>query len=125
MELRRGAGLRALPDPSGPAPRARGPRYLVAHACFGCRLSFKRAPRTDGTSPQCPSCGQALAEMGRGFRAPVRRNIERWKVAELLYQAGFRFPSTTRRESPALPTRLTDVRRFIEENACHPYRSAI
>src|SRR5690606_39640833 len=90
MELRRKTGSRASPDPGGPQSRAKGPRYLVAHACFSCRLSFKRATRDDGSSPQCPNCGSPMARMGRGFKAPLRRNADKWKAVELLHAAGFR-----------------------------------
>jgi len=122
MELRRETGFREMPAPSGPQPRAKGPRYLVAHACFSCRLSFKRAARQDGTSAQCPTCGNPMAEMGRGFKAPLRRSTDKWKAAQLLYEAGFRFPSTDRREAPSLPTRSQDVAAFVEQNQFHPYR---
>lgn len=124
MELRRRAGLRKLPDPRGPKAAPKGPRYLVAHACFPCRLSFKRAAREDGTLPQCPSCAKPLAEMGRGFKAPLRKDLERWKVVEFLHEAGFRFPSTARRATPSLPTKLRDAVAFVAENPSHPYRAS-
>lgn len=60
--------------------------------------------------------------MGRGFKAPLRRNLDGWKAVELLYQAGFRFPSTTRRATPSLPVRSREVARFIADNPLHPYR---
>ena len=123
MELRRETGSRALPDPIGPQPRAKGPRYLIAHACFKCRLSFKRAARNDGTAPQCPECAGPMAEMGRGFKAPLRRNVDGWKAAQLLHHAGFRFPSTSRREDPSLPTKSREVAAFVEQNRSHPYRT--
>jgi hypothetical protein len=122
MEIRRKIGSRALPDPAGPQPRAKGPRYLTAHACFSCRLSFKRASRSDGTTSACPTCNHPLSEMGRGFKAPPRRNLDSWKTVQRLYLAGFRFPSTARREMPALPTKLRDVERFLAANQAHPYR---
>ena len=123
MEIRRKIGSRALPDPAGPQPHPKGPRYLVAHACFPCRLSFKRASRTDGTTPSCPTCSQPLSEMGRGFKAPPRRNLDKWKTVELLYLAGFRFPSTARREIPALPVKSRDIADFLAANQTHPYRT--
>ena len=67
----------------------------------------------------------SLAEMGRGFKAPLRRNIDAWKAVELLHAAGFRFPSTERRACPPLPTKLRDVAAFIEANPCHPYRTSV
>ena len=123
METRRRIGSRALPDPTGPKPRPKGPAYLVAHACFACRLSFKRAPRTDHTTTLCPTCSQPLSEMGRGFKAPPRRNSDKWKAVELLYLAGFRFPSTDRRERPPFPTKSRDVANFLADNQTHPYRT--
>ena len=123
MELRRKTGFRTLPDPSGSKPRNKGPRYLVAHACFICRLSFKRALRNDGTSPQCPNCAGPMAEMGRGFKAPPRRNPDAWKATQLLHQAGVRFPAPGRRQATALPRRSRDVAAFIGQNPSHPYRT--
>ena len=122
MEIRRNIGSRPLNDPAGPPPLPRGPQYLVAHACFTCRLSFKRAPRTDGETSPCPTCGQPLSWMGRGFKAPLRRNLDGWKAVELLYLAGFRFPATARREKPALPVKSREVADFIAANPAHPYR---
>ena len=109
--------------PSGTTTAPKGPRYLVAHACFPCRLSFKRASRTDGTTPSCPTCSQPLSEMGRGFKAPPRRNLDKWNTVELLYLAGFRFPSTARREIPALPVKSRDIADFLAANQTHPYRT--
>ncbi len=123
MEIRRKIGSRALHDPAGPRPGPRGPQYLVAHACLSCRLSFKRLPRTDGATSPCPTCGQPLCWMGRGFKAPLRRNLDSWKAVELLYLAGFRFPSTARREMPALPVKSRDVADFVAANPAHPYRT--
>ena len=125
MNLKRKAGFRKLPDPSGPVALPRGPRYLVAHACFSCRLSFKRAVRSDGPISKCPSCGGLLSAMGRGFKAPLRRDQEQWKLVALLYAAGFRFPSTTIRASPPLPTRLREASAFIQANPSHLYRVCV
>ena len=61
--------------------------------------------------------------MGRGFKAPLRRNLDSWKAVELLYLAGFRFPSTARREMPALPVKSRDVADFVAGNPAHPYRT--
>ena len=122
MEVRRKIGSRSLHDPAGPVALPRGPQYLMAHACFQCRLSFKRAIRKDGTPSPCPTCRNPLSEMGRGFRAPLRRNLDGWKAVELLYQAGFRFPSTTRRATPSLPLKSREVAKFIADNPLHPYR---
>ena len=66
-----------------------------------------------------------MTEMGRGFKAPLRRNIEGWKVVEALCQAGFYFPATTRRERPSFPTRLREVAEFIEQNPHHRYRMRV
>ena len=63
-----------------------------------------------------------MAEMGRGFKAPLRRDTDKWKAVELLHTAGFRFPSTSRREAPLLPTKSQDVAAFVEQNPSHPYR---
>lgn len=124
MELRRKAGFRKIPDFSPPPSRTPGPRYLIAHCCFKCRLSFKRALREDGTLPKCPGCGDDLCEMGRGFKAPLRRALDAWKAVQMLHSAGFRFPSTDRRERPSLPTKSQEVAEFVRRNPSHPYKLA-
>ncbi len=124
MRMRIDAGFRKLPEASGPKARPRGPAYLVAHACFDCRVSFKRALRQDGTSAHCPNCGNLLNPMGRGFKVPPRKNVEGWSVVARLYQAGFRFPTNWVRANPPLPTRAREVDAFVACNPDHSCRLA-
>jgi DNA-directed RNA polymerase subunit RPC12/RpoP len=98
-----------------------GPDYLVAHACFRCRKSFKNRPRRDA---RCPQCGGSLYIMGRSFHAPKQRDKEQWEKVRRLHQAGFRFFSYRSETGPALPSRLADVEAFIAENPSHPLRTA-
>ena len=58
------------------------PQYLIAHACFGCRKSFKVAPRPDFLAT-CPNCGEQLREMGRSFKAPPVKDTEQWARSKL------------------------------------------
>jgi hypothetical protein len=97
------------------------PQYLIAHACFDCRKSFKVAPRSGGTAV-CPNCGAQLHEMGRSFKAPPAKDKEQWAKVRMLYDAGFRFFSYRSVDAPPLPGRLSDVESFIRDNPTHPLR---
>jgi RNA polymerase subunit RPABC4/transcription elongation factor Spt4 len=119
MELRKAIGNRLVSCPYVP-PYHRGPDYLVAHACFGCRKSWKLAEENTAI---CPDCGNAVHWMGRAFKAPKKSDIEQWKKVETLWQAGFRFLSHTGwREVEPYPERFRDVENFIQLNPQHPFR---
>ena len=119
MALRRDAGNRAPATPKLPAS---GRSYLIAHACFDCRKSFKLAPRVEAA--RCPNCGGDLHEMGRSFRAPPAKDTEQWAKVRALYDAGFRFSSYRSQACTPLPARLSDVAAFIAANPNHPMRVA-
>jgi DNA-directed RNA polymerase subunit RPC12/RpoP len=120
MDIRRRSGNRRPPEPRVPTPRV---EYLVSHACFDCRKSFKIAPRDEGAV--CPQCAGQLHEMGRSFKAPKVGDTEQWQKVEKLWRAGFRFFSY--RSHPGaepLPERLRDVDDFMARNPDHPFRVA-
>lgn len=118
MQLRRDIGNRAAPRLT---PETSGARYLIAHACFDCRKSFKTT-RRDDESAICPECGGALNLMGRSFRTPPAREKSQWMKIRLLYEAGFRFFSFRSGDGPPLPAKLAQVEAFIRENPQHPLR---
>lgn len=120
MELRREIGNRKAPNPFVP-PSHRGPEYLIAHACFECRKSWK-LERREGVAPVCPQCGELTHEMGRAFKAPKRSDAEQWKRVEALWRAGFRFWSVRNTDVEPLPDRLHEVGDFIRRNPDHPAR---
>jgi predicted nucleic acid-binding Zn-ribbon protein len=99
------------------------PQYLIAHACFNCRKSFKLVPRKEARAV-CPGCGGELHEMGRSFKAPLSRDMEQWLKVQALYKAGFRFSSYRSTSGPPLPARLSEVDAFIRDNPAHPLRVA-
>lgn len=99
------------------------PQYLIAHACFGCRKSFKVAPRPDFLAT-CPNCGEQLREMGRSFKAPPVKDTEQWAKVQALYDAGFRFYSYRSVVGPPLPARLSEVKEFVRHKPTHPLRIA-
>lgn len=106
--------------PRGGALRPRGGGGLTgAHACFTCCKSWKR-PITGGTAP-CPECGGPLRFMGRGFKAPRRRDRAQWRKVRRLYLAGWRFPMNAGPAAP-LPAGLSGLETFIAENPDHPHR---
>lgn len=119
MEIRKAIGNRLIPGPDSRV-RPRGPDYLVAHACFNCRKSWKASEKSTAT---CPQCAGALHWMGRAFRAPKKSDLEQWKKVELLWGAGFRFlPNTGWRDVEPYPDRLREVAAFIASNSEHPFR---
>ncbi len=103
--------------------RMPSPQYLIAHACFDCRKSFKVAPRPDSVAV-CPSCGGTIYEMGRSFKAPPAKDLEQWTKVQALFVAGFRSFSYRSTSGPSLPDRLADVEAFIRDNPAHPLRVA-
>jgi hypothetical protein len=103
--------------------RMPSPQYLIAHACFDCRKSFKVAPRPKRMAV-CPGCGGQLHEMGRSFKAPPAKDMEQWTKVQALYNAGFRFFSYRSVAGPPLPERLSEVETFIRDNPAHPLRVA-
>ena len=122
MAMRRDLGLRPSErtPPSKVEPSA---PYLIAHACFSCRKSFKREAREDGHV--CPDCAGQVHGMGRAFKAPASSDAEQWKKVQTLYAHGFRFGGYRRAEGfEPLPERLRDVEAFIRENPHHPNRVA-
>jgi hypothetical protein len=118
MALRRDAGNRKPTASKGPKPVG---QYLVAHACFHCRKSFKVASR-EGASPACPQCAAPMVWMGRAFAAPPSRNAAQWRKLEKLVQAGIHFGRYRGYVAPSPPSRLTDVKRFLFENPNHPLK---
>ena len=127
MEIRKSAGNRPrLSEGSmrnaGLIPKIKGPDYLIAHACFDCRVSFKRKPSV--TPIACSQCSNLLNEMGRSFKPPKKSDIEQWKKVEALWDAGFRFPTNSRKERivTPYPKKLKDVQEFIQQNPNHPFR---
>jgi hypothetical protein len=118
MALRRASGTRLAPMPK--TQTSPNGAYLVAHACFACRKSFKLAPRNEPS--RCPNCTSPLNEMGRSFKAPAARNLEQWAKVEALFKAGFRFYSYRSDNCPKLPSRLSEVDAFVRANPQHPWR---
>lgn len=100
--------------------RTASPEYLVAHACFACRKSWKVRKDISGG---CPQCGGALHEMGRSFKAPKKSDAEQWEKVIALWSAGFRFWSyRSHPDAEPLPERLREVEAFVACNPNHPLR---
>jgi DNA-directed RNA polymerase subunit RPC12/RpoP len=93
-----------------PQPRPSG-AYLVAHACFACRKSWKIEPR-ENDEANCPDCGGVIRWMGRNFKAPKKRDIEQWKKVEALWNGGVRFQSQNLSDPP--PSDLRDVEEYLK-----------
>ncbi|WP_162932517.1 hypothetical protein [Solimonas sp. K1W22B-7] len=122
MALRRALGTRKPSPSKGVVALAES--YLVAHACFACRKSFKIHPRQDAAA-RCPQCSKEIHWMGRSFKAPAMGNTEQWRKVQALYAYGFRFFSCrSHPAAPPLPERFRDVRHFVAANPAHPFRVA-
>lgn len=114
MELRRKHGFRDLKRAPWPTGTTRGGMgYPVAHACFGCRKSFKMDVGYFVHRPaKCPQCEQPLAWMGRTFKAPRIDDLKQWKKVEALWNAGVRFQSY--RGTERLPETLSETTPFLQ-----------
>ena len=97
------------------------PAYLIAHACFSCRKSFKMSPRAEFQA-RCPNCGGLAMEMGRSFKAPPQSDVQQWEKVRRLYVAGFRFRSYRSNDDPPYPDTLAEVDAFIAANPNHRSR---
>ncbi|WAC48435.1 hypothetical protein OVA03_00435 [Asticcacaulis sp. SL142] len=110
MELRRVSGFRQQPQLTATVPAA---SYLVAHACFKCRRSFKiNAGFLELREAACPMCRRPLAWMARSFKAPKSSDLKQWKKVEMLWNAGVRFHSYGGLEK--LPETLKEVPSFLQ-----------
>lgn len=119
MEMRKQIGNREVPGPFV-RPYHAGPDYLIAHACFDCRKSWKRQGET---MHPCPECRAPLAIMGRTFRTPRKADDDQWEKVRRLWAAGFRFWSyRSFPDAEPLPDKLNQVDEFIRRNPHHPMR---
>ena len=123
MELRKESGTRVI-TPAEPPEYNRGPEYLIAHACFSCRKSFKQLDKPEGENNVCPDCGEIVYRMGRSFTAPKKADTKQWKKVQLLYAEGFRFIGSGYHEGPKLPEKLSDIEMFLKDNTHHPLKVA-
>ena len=127
MELRRANGTRSFGHPTEGLSPTSGLGYLVAHACFECRSTFKKplASAVDQPGFTCPRCKATLHQMGRSFRAPAKNDLDGWKKVQALFSYGFRFFSYRSFERcPRLPERFKEVEAFVRGNPKHPFRIA-
>lgn len=123
MELRKENGTRVITRPESP-PEFRGPEYLIAHACFSCRKSFKQPVEDSEIERVCPECGTQIYEMGRSFKPPKSSDLKQWKKVRLLYAEGFRFFGCGSRSGEKLPEKLIDLEKFLNDNPTHPLKVA-
>ena len=118
MELRKANGTREVKQVVPPSYH-RGPEYLIAHACFPCRKSFKMLPADNERNHKCPDCEGPVYEMGRSFTAPKKNDIKQWKKIYGLYVEGFRFFGSGFHTSEKLPDKLSDLNDFLSRNNEH------
>lgn len=78
--------------------------YPHHFACFSCRKMFNKQVTDEMVKeytsphefhrnyhPPCPECGQAMLNMGNGFKPPKGNDIKRWQALEKQARAGRRF----------------------------------
>jgi len=121
MEIRKSNGTRIVQPP---APRQKGPEYLIAHACFDCDKSFKRVVADEDHKHICPQCSTELYWMGRNFRPPKHADKKQWLKVKVLYAEGFRFVGSGSPNSVPLPEKYIDLERFLKDNPTHRLRVA-
>ena len=121
MELRKEMGNRVI-KPIQPKQESLPSEYLVPHACFHCRKSFKLRDSNEAEPRRCPQCDQALYWMGRSFRPPKMDDKKQWEKVLKLYAAGFRFIGSGNHDEPDLPKTLREVDGFIQANPSHILR---
>jgi DNA-directed RNA polymerase subunit RPC12/RpoP len=79
-------------------------------ACFTCCKAFKKTSDGGDHVIVCPECSRPMVFTGSAFRAPKQDNVDQWKKAELLIEAGFMFTPG----SGPKPRTLKDVPAFLE-----------
>lgn len=84
-------------------PGRRFALYPDHYACFACRKMFKKPQEKETVNLHplsgcqnkapvpCPQCGKPMANMGKGFRPPKRRDVKGWQEVEKQVKAGRRF----------------------------------
>ena len=121
MQRLKKLGIREIGKQPEPLAGSRTAEYFVSYACFSCRVSFKKA-QAESKLHTCPNCRNALAEMGRSFKAPRKTATKQWSKVQRLWEAGYRFPTNTTRSAARYPEHLSDVDEFIRANPRHPFR---
>lgn len=84
--------------------------YKTHWACPPCRRTGKHP---DWVSPRCPACDRPMADLGRDFHAPRRRDAGQWRKVELLVAAGIRFASCGCTGPGGRPRTLADAKREL------------
>jgi len=90
--------------------------FIWPKQCAVGKCYIKKAKTIAHLSPEC--CGPVY-EMGRSFTSPKASDIKQWKKVQGLYAAGFRFIGSGHHDSLPLPTKLSEVERFLQENPKH------
>ncbi len=78
--------------------------YKEHFACFECRKTFKRRrlwdidrekvlKQEEELPAKCPECGQLMADMGKDFEAPKKKDLKTWNHIQSLYEVGITFHS--------------------------------
>jgi len=107
-------------------------KYKEHYACFSCRKAFKRKLLCDikngysqarsKKASKCPECGQLMANMGKDFEAPKKKDIKSWTHIQKLYKIGFTFhfcgcsgPAYIPRSDEALALYLYSIKEKYEK----------
>jgi hypothetical protein len=94
--------------------------YKPHYACFRCRKVFRRRlPRDighhrDPVAAVCPQCRAPMADMGKDFQAPPRRDAKAWRTAEQLWEIGETFHSCGCQGPGYRPRDPRGFRRFLD-----------
>lgn len=86
--------------------------YKTHWACLPCRRTFKHYT---SDLERCPSCREAMVDMGLDFQAPRRRAESQWRKLEMLVDAGIRFHSCGCSGPGYRPRTLSDAKTEMKQ----------
>lgn len=97
--------------------------YKPHYACFECRKTFKRRliidieegynKNREEIEAKCPECGSLMANMGKDFEAPKKKDIKAWKHLQLLYKVGITFHSCGCTGPGYIPNNIDDLLQYF------------
>jgi hypothetical protein len=105
--------------------------YRDHFACFACRKAFKywqweacdettfrRKQRLQHVPREiiCPDCSKPMIDMGLDFKAPRKKDVEAWKILDLIAQNGFTFHGCGCYVGFKPPRALREVPDWIEKH---------
>jgi DNA-directed RNA polymerase subunit RPC12/RpoP len=96
--------------------------YKPHYACFDCRKTFKRRLMSDISRGEeskivakCPECGSLMANMGKDFESPKKKDAKGWEHIKSLYSVGITFHSCGCTGPGYIPNTKEAIAHYFEE----------